>query len=98
MINSVKNINCTPLKNILFEIIIAAQFLKIIVKEIEAFKTAYKVRNISYKSKYISQEILLIYWLMIKKLILNIHRNAFNIANTLYSREINHINFIIDYQ
>lgn len=97
LIINLKHITPNSFQKISFEIIIAAQFLKIIVKEIKILKMAYKIRNPKSQHKYLSKEQLLTYWLLIRQLVLNIYQQTFNIADTLYSREINHNHFIIDY-
>lgn len=76
------------LDKISFKINIAAQFLHVIYKEIGIFKKAYIIRNSKCYSIYFFKDIVSVYYMIIKQLVLNIDNNSHYISNTLHSREI----------
>lgn len=98
LIIHIKSVTNNTLQKVSFEIVLAAQFLKIIIQEISALKIAYKIRSIKSQYKYLSRENIFIYWLLIKQVISNIYHHTSDVANMLYSRETTYNSFIIDYQ
>lgn len=81
-----------------FEIQVAIQFLKIILKQLEVIRTAYIIRSIQLKKGPLCQNNLFIYFFCIQQLIINIYQSIYYITDTLYSREIHLLDLNIIYK
>lgn len=79
-------------QQLVFEVQVANQFLKIILRQVEIIKTTYTIRSIKSKNILLSQKKLFIYLFCVQQLIFNIYDNIDYICYTLYSREVHSIN------
>ena len=75
-------------KKVFFEINIAIEFIQIIFKQLETIQYSYMIRFLQFKKKISYQEYLTIYFFCLKQLMINIQKQVYSLAESLYSREI----------
>jgi len=82
---------------LIFEIQIAIQFLKIILEQITIIKVGYTIRSLNLRKRLYDLEIFRIYLLCIKQIIININIKIYSISDTLYNSKIykKKINFFL---
>lgn len=82
-------------QQLIFEVQVANQFLKIILSQVEIVKTTYTIRSMQFKRRQIFQTKLCVYLFCIRQLIVNIYNSINYISDTLYSREVHNSNLNI---
>lgn len=75
-------------KKFFFEINIAIEFIQVIFKQLENIQYSYIIRFFELNKKLSYQEQLTIYFFCLRQLIINIQKQIYFLAESLYSREI----------
>ena len=75
-------------KKSFFEINIAIEFIQVIFKQLETIQCSFVIRFLQLNKKFSYQEYLTIYFFCFKQLIINIQKQIYFLAESLYSREI----------
>ena len=75
-------------KKFFFEINIAIEFIQVIFKQLETIQYSYMIRFLQLNKKLSYHEYLTIYFFCLRQLIVNIQKQIYFLAESLYSREI----------
>ena len=75
-------------KKFFFEINVAIEFLQVIFKQLETTQSSFMIRFSQSNRKLSYQEYLTIYFFCFRQLIINIQKQIYFLAESLYSREI----------
>lgn len=75
-------------KHLFYEVNIAIEFIEAIFEYLELIKNSYIIRFLHFNKKISFTEHLIIYFFCIRQLIINIQKQIYIVAESLYSREI----------
>jgi energy-coupling factor transporter transmembrane protein EcfT len=75
-------------QHLFYEVNIAIEFIEAIFQYLELIKNSYIIRFLNFNKNMPFIEHLIIYFFCIKQLIINIQKQIYIVAESLYSREI----------